>query len=43
MYFNFIYLESVFRLTVWLHKGPSIFNFGLDLFNWNSLVLDWDS
>ena len=24
-------LESVFRFTVWLYKGPSIFNFGLAL------------
>ena len=37
-------MESVFRLTVWLHKGPSIFNFGLF---WgligSVLVLDCDS
>ena len=37
-------LASVFRLTDWLHKDPSIFSLGLLLFlNWESLVLDWDS
>ena len=25
-------MESVFSLTVWLHKGRSIFNFGLNFF-----------
>ena len=37
-------IESVFRLTVWLHEaGPSIFNFRRHFVNWDLLVLDWDS
>ena len=37
-------IESVFRLNVWLHEvGPSIFNFRRHFFNWDLLVLDWDS
>ena len=31
-------MESVFRLTVWLHKDP-----GTHVLNWDSLVLDWYS
>ena len=32
------------RLTVWLHKGPSIFNYRLVyFFIWDSMFLDWDS
>ena len=35
---------SVSRLTVWLHKGPSIFNLWLLVFlNWYSMVMDRDS
>ena len=31
--------ESVLRLTVWLHKGPSIFNFGVFfIFNFMGLI-----
>ena len=29
-------MEFVFRLTAWLHEGPSIFNFGLVFFKWDS-------
>ena len=36
-------MQSVFRVTVWLHKGPIIFNFGLVFFSRGSLVLDWES
>ena len=32
------------RLTVWLHKGPSIFNYRLEyFFIWDLMFLDWDS
>ena len=37
-------MASVSSLTIWLHKGPSIFNFGRLVFlNWGSLVMDRDS
>ena len=38
-------IDSVFRLTVWLHEaGSSIFNFRRHFFlNWDLMVLDWDS
>ena len=32
------------RLTVWVPKSPSLFEFRIHcFFNWDSLVLDWDS
>ena len=37
-------LESVFKLSVWLHKGPSIFNFRLVFFFFltGTLISVWD-
>ena len=37
-------MASVSSSTIWLHKGPSIFNLRLLVFfNWDSLVMDRDS